>query len=100
MIKPTRHYREEFENKLAKVELAYQLDGSSNQARARDKYMDLVDICIEAEKQQDYEDKDKKKRYMNGNAVLKKFEEIKEADKKYTAEEVVEWMEKMQRVML
>ena len=57
MYKDISVYRREFEKKLAQVELRYQMDGSPNQARARDKYMDLVDICIEAEKQQDYEDK-------------------------------------------
>ncbi len=74
-ISEIRKYCSDFEEKAKKYELSFQLDGRTSSRRTADKYRDLVDICILAEKEKTIADEDKLRRKRNAEFWIGRWKE-------------------------
>ena len=84
-------YIEEFEKKAKKYDMDYQIGGSASSIKTKEKYEDLVEICLAAKITQDEEDKEKARRMKNAIAFISAYEEKKRyaRDEKYTLDELI-----------
>lgn len=80
-----------------KYQNEYQLSGSPSAMKTFEKYDDICDICIAAEKGVAEEDETRKHIHSNQMAVIDRLNDMRKvaSGKRFTYSEVEEWMRKM-----
>lgn len=94
-------YIEEFEKKEAKYEGVYQASGNPSSLNTREKYSDLVEICLTAKRAQGEADGEKMRRLNNCKEYIRKVEDRGKYNrgKTYTIEELIDELNKLVNVI-
>ena len=94
-------YIKEFRQKEAKYENAYQQCGSKSSYRTREKYSDLLEICIMASITQEKEDEKRKRRNKVAKEYINRIRDRKlyNRNRMYTIDELIEELENLVRII-
>ena len=91
-----RIYKWADQNRI-KYQNKYQLDGSPSAMRTFEKYDDICDICIAAEKGKTEEDNTRVHIYKNQIAIIDRLRDMRKVapGKMFTYSDMEEWLRKM-----